>query len=95
MATDGMQFSWRWNGGTISLNLGVIWEMSEQSHTVASTKEGPTARRRVLLALVLLAAIPSVALSRRAWAGARGGNMKKFTKRQRKKKNQEKKERKD
>jgi PPOX class probable F420-dependent enzyme len=23
-----MQFPWRWNGGTISLNLGVIWEMS-------------------------------------------------------------------
>ena len=28
MAAEGMQFSWRWNGGTISLNLGVIWEMS-------------------------------------------------------------------
>ncbi len=28
MASEGMQFSWRWNGGTISLNLGVIWEMS-------------------------------------------------------------------
>ncbi len=23
-----MQFSWRWDGGTIFLNLGVIWEMS-------------------------------------------------------------------
>ena len=24
-----MQFSWRWSGGTISLTLGVIWEMSD------------------------------------------------------------------
>ena len=31
MAAEGMQFSWRWNGGTISLNLGVIWEMSVES----------------------------------------------------------------
>ncbi len=30
MAAEGMQFPWRWNGGTISLNLGVIWEMSAQ-----------------------------------------------------------------
>ncbi len=29
MAAEGMQFPWRWNGGTISLNLGVIWEMSD------------------------------------------------------------------
>ncbi len=29
MAAEGMQFSWRWNGGTISPNLGVIWEMSD------------------------------------------------------------------
>ncbi len=28
MAAEGIQFSWWWNGGTISLNLGVIWEMS-------------------------------------------------------------------
>ncbi len=28
MAAKGVQFSWRWNGGTISLNLRVIWEMS-------------------------------------------------------------------
>ncbi len=28
MAAEGMQFSWRWNGGTIPLNLGVTWEMS-------------------------------------------------------------------
>ncbi len=28
MAASGMQFSWRWDGGTISPNLGGIWEMS-------------------------------------------------------------------
>ncbi len=28
MAAEGMQFSWRWNGGKIFLNLRVIWEMS-------------------------------------------------------------------
>ncbi len=28
MAAEGMPFPWRWDGGTISLNLGVIWEMS-------------------------------------------------------------------
>jgi hypothetical protein len=30
MAAEGMQFSWRWNGGMVSLNLGVIWGMSVQ-----------------------------------------------------------------
>ncbi len=24
-----MQFSWRWNGSTISPNLGVIWQMTD------------------------------------------------------------------
>ena len=28
MAAEGMPFPWRWNDGTISTNLGVIWEMS-------------------------------------------------------------------
>ncbi len=27
MAAEGMQFPWRWNGDTISLKLGDIWEM--------------------------------------------------------------------
>ncbi len=30
MAAEGMQFPWRWNGGTIFLNVGVIWEMSDE-----------------------------------------------------------------
>jgi len=28
MAAEGMPFPWRWNGGTISTNLDVIWGMS-------------------------------------------------------------------
>ena len=28
MAAEGMQFSWRWNGGTIFANLDSIWGMS-------------------------------------------------------------------
>ena len=31
MAAEGMQRSWRWNGGTISLNLEVIWEISDET----------------------------------------------------------------
>ena len=34
MAAKGMPFPWRRNGGTISLNLGVIWEMSVQTETL-------------------------------------------------------------
>ena len=30
MAADGMQFPWRWNGDTISLNLDAIWGMSDE-----------------------------------------------------------------
>jgi hypothetical protein len=29
MAAEGMPFPWRWNGGMISANLEVIWEMSD------------------------------------------------------------------
>jgi hypothetical protein len=29
-----MQFAWRWNDSTISLNLGVVWEMSAYSNVV-------------------------------------------------------------
>jgi hypothetical protein len=28
MAPKGMQFPWRWDSGTISKKLDVIWEMS-------------------------------------------------------------------
>ena len=31
MAAEGMQFSWRWNGGAIPLILWVIWEMVAKS----------------------------------------------------------------
>ena len=30
MAAEGMLFPFRWNGGTISLNLGAIWGMSDK-----------------------------------------------------------------
>ncbi len=30
MATEGILFPWRWNGGTISTDLDVIWGMSAQ-----------------------------------------------------------------
>jgi universal stress protein E len=30
MAAKGIQFPWRWNGGTILLNTGVIWERSDK-----------------------------------------------------------------
>ena len=46
MAAEGMQFSWRWNGGTISLNLGVIWEMSV-NHVVEG---GPHKTKEELIA---------------------------------------------
>jgi hypothetical protein len=35
MAAERMQFPRRWNGGTISQNLGVIWEMSVQGSELA------------------------------------------------------------
>jgi len=31
MAAEGVQFFWRWNGGTISTNLDVIWGMSDEA----------------------------------------------------------------
>ncbi len=43
MAAEGMPFSWRGNGGTISLNLGVIWEMSVHD---APNQEHNDRRRR-------------------------------------------------
>ncbi len=35
MAAEGMEFSWRWDGGTISLNLRVIWGMSDKRNAKA------------------------------------------------------------
>jgi predicted ATPase len=35
MAVEGMQFPWRWDGGTISTNLDVIWGISVQKAQVA------------------------------------------------------------
>ncbi len=46
MAAEGMQFSWRWNGGTNSLNLGVIWEMSDKTPVARAPlmRAGPASR---------------------------------------------------
>jgi len=32
MAAEGVPFPWRWNGSMMSLNLGVIWEMSDKTY---------------------------------------------------------------
>ncbi len=41
-----MPFSWRWSGGTISLNLGVIWEMSDKTPVARAPlmRAGPASR---------------------------------------------------
>ncbi len=46
MAGEGMPFSWRWNGGTISLYLGVIWEMSDNTPVARAPmmRAGPASR---------------------------------------------------
>ena len=58
MAAEGMRFSWPWNGSTISLIFGVIWEISVgMSHNVSPpgsrlmAKEPPTktAERRAAI----------------------------------------------
>ncbi len=40
MAAEGMPFPWRWNGGTISTDLDVIWGMSIDL-TRTNTGHGP------------------------------------------------------
>ncbi len=37
MAAEGMPFPWRWNGGMISANMEVIWEMSVMMTLAART----------------------------------------------------------
>ncbi len=41
MAAEGMPFSWRWNGGTISTVLDVIWGMSDKMRTPAASWLAP------------------------------------------------------
>ena len=38
MAVEGIQFSWRWDGGRISLNWGIIWEMSQGATTASEVR---------------------------------------------------------
>ena len=46
IAAEGMQFSWRWNGGTIPLNLGVIWEMSDKLSKLPTNNAGGCCAKR-------------------------------------------------
>ena len=44
MASKGIQPPWRWNGGTITTKLGVIWGMSAKIPGLsASTRSGAKA----------------------------------------------------
>ncbi len=53
VAAKGMQFPWRWDGGTISTNLDIIWEMSvkswvrRQSGTAQSDEQAKCWRRKL------------------------------------------------
>ena len=64
MAAEGMQFSWRWNDGTISPNLGVIWEMSACPGNVVSfvagVRSAVAAVRHLSFALVMAVALTPV-----------------------------------
>ena len=55
MAAEGMQFSWRWNDGTMSPNLGVIWEMSgkQAAHEIAEVSNTHIGHRRPSIPLGL------------------------------------------
>ena len=35
MAAEGSQYLGRWNGGTISANLGLIWDMAVDGYILA------------------------------------------------------------
>ncbi len=58
MAAEWMQFSWRWNGGTISLNLGFICEMSEKLQLESRT---PREGQGILIRTVLIAILIGIA----------------------------------
>ncbi len=55
MAAKEMQFPWRWTSGTISLNLGVIWEMSGEMTFISRFIKS------VLCILIALLSITSLA----------------------------------
>ena len=56
MAAEGMQCPWRWNGGTISPNMEVIWEMSGQETSRAKWFAGRRPEA-TLLAILLFTAL--------------------------------------
>jgi len=57
MAAEGAQFSWRWSGGTISLNLGVIWEMSAAEQIAERTADAAAPRRAFAMGLTVVSSV--------------------------------------
>jgi hypothetical protein len=65
MAAEGMPFPWRENGDTISLNLGVIWEMSDKFSMGSASRffkgsivRMPVVEKRVYLFFQIIILIP-------------------------------------
>ena len=57
MAADGAPLSWRWSGGTISLELGVIWEMSVAEQIVERTADAAAPRRAFAMGLMVVSSV--------------------------------------
>ncbi len=53
----GVQFSWRWSGGTISLNLGVNWEMSVAEQIAERTAGAAAPRRAFAMGLMVVSSV--------------------------------------
>ena len=61
MAAEGVPFPWRWNGGTISTELDVIWGMSAESMAVVRQAARDVAPFDSVLLAVLAKRIESIA----------------------------------
>ncbi len=74
---QGMQFYWRWNGGTISLKFGVIWEMSVECYLGNLNPMAATRLNQLLkiiaVAGVFISLIITAVFLVFALAGAAGG----------------------
>ncbi len=75
MAAEGMQFPWRWNGGTISTNLEGIWAKTNIQNVIgqgladaaaagrdcaAQTEEGVRAARQICSDMTVSEALNTV-----------------------------------
>ena len=75
MAVEGMQFPWRWNGGTISTNLEGIWAKTNIQNVIgqgladaaaagrdyaAQTEEGVRAARQICPDMTVSEALTTV-----------------------------------